>query len=523
MTHLRVGIISVFTDYHRRGRHHRGVMQPQIGPLIAALLPHDIDIEVVNDTWTDPDWQRRYGLLFLSCLHSDFDRARQISHYWRQRGAKTVIGGTFASTYPRLCAPHFDAVAIGDPETTVPRIWQDFCRGDLQPRYQAGPYDPATTPTPRFDLTARQQILPISIEATRGCPHTCEFCTLTGLGTRHRARPAEAVVRDIVAGRRGQSRLAAWHRRNVVGLYDNNLGGNKRYLRTLCATLTPLGVHWGVCVSFNILRDADLLAGLARAGCRGLFVGLESFNPAALAAMGKTQNVLSEVHAAIRRCHDFGIVVMTGLMLSPTMDDLAYIDSIPERLRDCGLFVPTYVSFETPFPGTPHFHRLARQTQPAFLPNALLRDFNGYTLVTRPRHATPEEFVDAYRRLLRRLFSPRARFVKLVRDAFTFLRGGHWMPLVFDAFELASESAVLPAERSFIAGTDIAPPEYGQVPFIDTDFASPAIRASMLDPWRVTDGEGRVLAAWESQATYRRGRVMATELDSPPAPVAGCG
>src|ERR1035438_6073582 len=81
MTHLRVGIISVFTDYHRRGRHHRGVMQPQIGPLIAALLPDDIDIEVVNDTWNDPDWQRRYDLLFLSCLHSDFDRARQISHY----------------------------------------------------------------------------------------------------------------------------------------------------------------------------------------------------------------------------------------------------------------------------------------------------------------------------------------------------------------------------------------------------------------------------------------------------------
>src|ERR1017187_1526955 len=122
MTHLRVGIISVFTDYHRRGRHHRGVMQPQIGPLIAALLPDDIDIEVVNDTWNDQDWQRRYDLLFLSCLHSDFDRARQISHYWRRRGAKTVIGGNFASTYPRLCAPHFDAVAIGDPETTVPRI-----------------------------------------------------------------------------------------------------------------------------------------------------------------------------------------------------------------------------------------------------------------------------------------------------------------------------------------------------------------------------------------------------------------
>ena len=74
---MRIGIISVFTDYHRRGAHHRGALQPQIGPLIAALLPAHVAIEVINDTWEDPDWSRDYDLLFLSCMHSDFDRARQ--------------------------------------------------------------------------------------------------------------------------------------------------------------------------------------------------------------------------------------------------------------------------------------------------------------------------------------------------------------------------------------------------------------------------------------------------------------
>ena len=90
---MRVGIISVFTDYHRRGRHHRGVLQPQIGPLVAALLPPEVEIDVVNDTWEDPDWSRDYDLVFLSALHSDFDRARQLSHYYRRRGARTVLGG----------------------------------------------------------------------------------------------------------------------------------------------------------------------------------------------------------------------------------------------------------------------------------------------------------------------------------------------------------------------------------------------------------------------------------------------
>ena len=32
---MKVGIIAVHTDYHRRGAHHRTLLQPQIGPLIA--------------------------------------------------------------------------------------------------------------------------------------------------------------------------------------------------------------------------------------------------------------------------------------------------------------------------------------------------------------------------------------------------------------------------------------------------------------------------------------------------------
>src|SRR5689334_2621461 len=134
---MKVGIIAVFVDYNRRGEHHRGLLQPQIGPLIAALLPDGADVHVLNDTWDEPDWSRDYDLLFISCLHSDFDRARQISHYWRRRGAKTVLGGPMATMYPDICAPYFDALAIGDPEGTVPRICDDFSNNALLPRYDA--------------------------------------------------------------------------------------------------------------------------------------------------------------------------------------------------------------------------------------------------------------------------------------------------------------------------------------------------------------------------------------------------
>ena len=55
---------------------------------------------------------------------------------WRENG---VAVGRCAATYPQLCAPYFDAVVIGDPEDSVPRIYRDFCAGELQPLYRSAP------------------------------------------------------------------------------------------------------------------------------------------------------------------------------------------------------------------------------------------------------------------------------------------------------------------------------------------------------------------------------------------------
>jgi hypothetical protein len=56
-------------------------MQPQIGPLLAGPLPDATEIDIVNETWEEPDWTRSYDLVFISAMHSDFDRIRRVSHY----------------------------------------------------------------------------------------------------------------------------------------------------------------------------------------------------------------------------------------------------------------------------------------------------------------------------------------------------------------------------------------------------------------------------------------------------------
>ena len=491
---MRVGIISVFTDYHRRGSHHRGALQPQIGPLVAALLPSDLDIDVVNDTWEDPDWECDYDLVFLSALHSDFDRARQISHYYRRRGATTVLGGPMATSFPELCAPWFDAITIGDPEGVVPRLWRDFLAGRLAPVYRAQPYDPLAVPTPRFDLVRGNPMVPISLEASRGCPFSCAFCTLTGLGTRYHTRPIELVVRDILSAQQMLTDKVAWPQRRLVGFMDNNIGGNPRWLAQLCDALAPLRIRWSSCVTFNVLRDEAMLDRLAASGCGMLYFGLESFNPAALEGMRKRQNVLDDVRRVVDAARRRGILITAGLMLSPVIDTLEDIARIPEHLRKVGLHVPTYIAFDTPIPGTPQFNRLAVSEARALLPGVPLRDLTGYTLATRPRHATPEAFIDAFKQVHQSVYSLATGMRKLADDLPRLLSRGHVAPALLDVFEVLCDAQPLPADRTFIAGTDKAPPE--RVPLSDADFATEAERDAVLSPWTVSDTAGRVLPHW---------------------------
>lgn len=493
---MRIGIFFVFTDYHRRGRKNRMSMQPQIGPLIAGLLPADDDIEIVNETWDSIDFGRGYDLIFISVMHSDFDRARQVSHYFRRRGAKTVVGGYFAASYPDLCARYFDAVAIGDPEHIVPRIHADAAAGRLLPVYRAPPGPTLARSRPRHELIAGRALHPLGVEASRGCPYTCEFCVLAGAGGNYQPRPVEDVIAEIRASRERLKPFLSRFKWNTLSFTDNNLGGHPAHLRALCAALEPLKLNWVAAVTFNVITRPELVAALARAGCHCVFVGLESFNPAALADMRKHQNAAHKVRAAIDLCLEHGIVVMSGLLASPLADDVGYLDALPRLLRESGLVVPTFMSFETPLPGTPHFSRLAREEQPAFLPGALLRDFSGYTLTVRPKKAETAAFVAAFVRAQRQVFSTGQRARKLAHDLPRLIARGRWFATAVDLADmLTMQAGAKPAPgRTWLAGSDPAPPE--TVPLTAADFDSAEAMHDMMSPLRVTDADGRALPMW---------------------------
>ncbi|HEX7316770.1 MAG TPA: radical SAM protein [Pyrinomonadaceae bacterium] len=400
---MRIAVISTYTHPTRQPHKERGVMQSSVPELIASLCPDHAEVEVYNEKEIDIPLDRDWDLVFFSYLHSYYEHTKVLSTLFRRRGIKTVAGGRHAVHFADDCEKYFDAVVTGEPESNVPALIKDFERGELKKRYNLASAGPAEIRPYRYDLVdfKTNKIRLPGIEASRGCPFTCNFCVLTG-HEKYRYRPVGHVVDEIKFKMR-------WNKNyfglmdNTFSFLDNNLGGNPRYLRELCEALIPLKKTWGCALTFNVLKDEETVKLMARAGCRYVYTGLESLNPDSIKSMNKGQNKISEVDRVIRRCFENGIMLSFGLLVGSDGDTTEYLERLPDYLSELRYFNITFLGIVCPYPETPFYRQLAREGR--ILPGTVSRDYDGYTLCHRPVGMEPAEVVEHFKRLCRQLGS----------------------------------------------------------------------------------------------------------------------
>src|SRR6516165_9574486 len=72
-------------------------------------------------------------------VHLTFaQRAFELARWFRERGAIIVLGGLHVLSCPDECAPHADALAVGEGVQLWGRILGDVEAGRLQPVYRGG-------------------------------------------------------------------------------------------------------------------------------------------------------------------------------------------------------------------------------------------------------------------------------------------------------------------------------------------------------------------------------------------------
>jgi radical SAM superfamily enzyme YgiQ (UPF0313 family) len=331
-------------------------------------------------------------------VHLTFSRrAFELAQWYRQRGSKVVLGGLHVLSCPEECAPHADALALGDGVQLWPRILADVEAGRLQSRYAASyESDYRDDPAPRRALLPRKSFLTTtSLIATRGCHNRCGFCYLAtdGLRMPYRMRDPEQIAAEFAAD--GQP---------YAVFTDNNLGSRREYLRALCRALRPLEKIWSAAVSIDVTDDPTLIREMALAGCTGVFVGFESLADENLLEAHKKTPKTADYARRVRILHDNGIQVNSSFVLGFDHDRKDVFARTAEWVEKNRLECSTF-HILTPYPGTPLFRQMEAMGR------LLHRDWSLYDTghaVFRPKHMSPEELEQGYAWMYEWLFSHRS-------------------------------------------------------------------------------------------------------------------
>lgn len=362
----------------------------------AATTPAHWRVEYWDENLLDgrPPFDPMPELVGISVHLTFARRAFELAGWYRRRGSKVVLGGLHVLSCPEECAPHADALALGDGVQLWPRIVADMEAGRLQSRYGATyENEYREDPAPRRAILARKSFLTTSsLIATRGCHNRCGFCYLATEGLRmpYRMREPEQIAAEFEAD--GQP----------YGVFvDNNLGSRPDYLRQLCAALEPLKKIWSAAVSIDVTSDPSLIRAMALAGCTGVFVGLESLADQNLADAHKKTPRTADYARRVRMLHDNGIQVNGSFVLGFDHDRKDVFARTAEWVEANRMECATF-HILTPYPATPLFRQMEAEGR------LLHRDWSLYDTahaVFRPRHMSPEELEQGYAWVYQRLFS----------------------------------------------------------------------------------------------------------------------
>lgn len=386
---------------------------PYVGIHLASLLPRHWDVQLVHEMVREVDVDMDVDVVFLSTMDYAAPHARWLAQQFHARGVRVIVGGLFPTLRPEYFDGSVDAIVVGEAEPVLPRIVQDLERGRLEPVYKsATTADLALLPPPRWDLVETDFTMTMAYEATRGCPFTCSFCVLSAIRDPYRRRPIANIVRDISAIPSGWN----WVQRKYVTFWDNNLGADRQYFRELCEAMVPLKRFWATETSFDTLTPESARL-MGRAGCRFVYVGLESLADESLSGANKRHNKVKEFRQRIRYLHDNGVVVMSLFLLGLDGDSAPYLRDLPDLIDDIGVDVPVF-SLPVPIDHTPF--RKDLESSDRLLSGDLCGGMDGVHLLFRPRRVSPDELEWALYDCMQRTYSRR----RVARRIFRAFRDG---------------------------------------------------------------------------------------------------
>lgn len=409
-----------FWNYHTTcwvaGKRHPA---PPLGLVtVAALLPSAWQVRLIDrniDQVSGGDLAWADLVMTGGMIPQRPDTVRLIE-LCRSQGKPVMVGGPDVTSSPHAYS-RADFQVLGEAELVMDDFVAAWESGARQGIFEAEKYqaDVTKSPIPRFDLLNKDHYLHLSVQFSRGCPFTCEFCDIIELfGRVPRAKGPEQVLAELDAiydrGYRGN-----------IDFVDDNLIGNKKAVKAVLPHLIEWQKERGYPFAFttqasiNLADDAALLQLMRDANFFAVFIGIESPNTDTLISTQKKQNIRRSIADCIHKIYEAGIFVVAGFIVGFDTEK----DGVAEEMVACieEAAIPICMIGElTALPNTQLWRRLEKEGRLNDQVNTYVDGgagdicTGGLNFVTaRPRR----DILADYRTVLERSYAPEAFFARL--------------------------------------------------------------------------------------------------------------
>jgi radical SAM superfamily enzyme YgiQ (UPF0313 family) len=352
--HAPIGILSLAAVVEARG------ITPRILDLNRLHFEH---------SWPNPHQYRRldfcsftveqlssveFDVAGFSTMCSTYPLSLRIARELkRARPSLTVVlGGPQASVVDTLTLeafPFVDVVVRGEAEETFPRVLDAF-EGKEQLKnipgvtFRAGgkvirsPNAPViadldSLPLPAFHLyPGIEKGRYIPLELGRGCPFACTFCSTNDFFRRRfRLKSPGRLLEQMTF-------LEQSYRVTQFDLIHDMFTVDRRKVVDFCETLLRSGKDftWS-CSARTDCVDDDLIALMSKAGCRGIFFGIETGSPRMQKVIDKGLD-LEEAARVVASTGKHGIRITTAVISGFPQEEREDLKASVNFLMDCVRF-----------------------------------------------------------------------------------------------------------------------------------------------------------------------------------------
>lgn len=394
---MKIALLAPAGAMHRHdGMFHKNLHYAPITlALLAALVPKELEasVEIYDETADPIPLSLDADVVAITCITGTASRCYRFADYFRQRGAKVILGGVHPSLLPEEAAAHSDVVIVGLGEDNFPQALLDLHKGTAKPIY----YQDAHTninnrPLPRKDLLHKEKYSTLNtVEAIRGCKHHCSFCAYPkAFGTKLYKRKIADIIEEIKS-----------FNGKLVIFPDVNLISDVAFAKELFHAMIPLKKWWFGLTTTAIGLDEELIGLFEESGCKGLLIGFESVNQATQTNIHKGLNKVNQYVPLMDLLHAHGIMVMGCFAFGSDEDEKDIFERTVQMCIEAKIDLPRF-SVITPFPGTEFYEELESQGR------IIERDWAMYDVehvVYKPKHMTAKELEEGIDRAWKEAYS----------------------------------------------------------------------------------------------------------------------